>query len=72
MYKKFLKKIGIAKIIPIISNDEQKIINQKIKKIEIYLHKFLPLYHICGEYLVKALINVRLNILYSVLSAFQF
>ena len=34
MYKKFLKKIGIAKIIPIISNDEQKIINQKIRKIE--------------------------------------
>ena len=34
MYKKFLKKIGIAKIIPIIGNDEQKIINQKIRKIE--------------------------------------
>ena len=34
MYKKFLKKIGIAKIIPIIGNDEQKIINQKVRKIE--------------------------------------
>ena len=34
MYKKFIENVKIAKIIPIIGNDKQKIINQKIKKIE--------------------------------------